>query len=91
MILPSNDAESYSNTVAGVAKTASMTFSKELALTGSGVTKFVAQDNKSVHLNGILSGSGPLHFAGISKVNFGSEFNAKLINLSSSIIGMISP
>ena len=87
VILPSNDAESYSNTVAGAAKTASMTFSKELALTGSGVTKFVAQDNKSVHLNGILSGSGPLHFAGISKVNFGSEFNASNYTGDITLIG----
>ena len=55
--------------------TCSITFGSSSELTLSNATKFFAQNNKSINMNGVLQGSGEFRVGAASKVNFGSTSN----------------
>ena len=72
VVLSSSDVEEVSATGTG---TSSITFGANSDLTLSADTKFSAQNNRSLNMNGVLRGSGQFQVGAASKVNFGSTSN----------------
>ena len=70
VVLASSDAiETFQASAAG---TCSITFGSSSDLTLNVNTKFVAQQNRSININGILRGAGQFQAGAASKINFGS-------------------
>ena len=70
VILPTADKSVQAGT-----GTASITFGANSDLTLSANTKFLAQSNRKINMNGVLKGSGQFQVGAASKVNFGSTSN----------------
>ena len=67
--------------------TSSITFGSLSDLALNATTKFAAQDNKNININGILQGQGQFQIGAASKVNFGSTSNNKSFQGGFKLIG----
>jgi hypothetical protein len=70
VILPTADKSVQAGT-----GTASITFGANSDLTLSANSKFLAQSNRSINMNGVLRGTGQFQVGAASKINFGSTSN----------------
>ena len=74
VVISSSDIESIQTNGSGKC---SITFGPISDLTLKSITKFAAQENKSINLNGVLQGEGQFQIGASSSVNFGSTSDNK--------------